>query len=473
MREWVLRSLFAVSLPNAAQSGEDGGNCIETIRHLPDTRRHARGLGSVGVPRVSFTLLIAGLALRSPALAQAPAPAPGAAAAAKGAPEQIPLAQAAPAEPLDEVVVVASTPTRGAELPASQVAGSVQRLGADEIRATHGTTLADVLQQNMAGISLNETQGSPFLPDVSYRGFTASPLLGLPQGLAVYQNGIRLSEPFGDTLAWDLVPEFAIQEATLVTGLNPTYGLNALGGALSLRMKDGFSSSGAHATFSFGSFGRLRGSLEAGLERAGWAVYAGGDALRETGWRDHSPSNLQRLYVDVRRREASYELALNATLAHSVLTGNGPAPLELLEERRQAVFTYPDETHTALALLGAEGSWSLYRALELSATAFFRSSIRRTLNGDAAELGPCPQDASVLCDAEEDEGARAGEGDLEPIPSASGGAIPAEAGGRCSVQQHAHGQRFGGWNAAARLATSSVRAKKSVHARPLRGPRSE
>ena len=124
-------------------------------------------------------------------------------------------------------------------------------------------------------------------------------------------------------------------------------------------MKDGFSSSGAHALASFGSFGRLRGSLEAGIERAGWAIYAGGDALRETGWRDHSPSDLQRLYVDVRRREASYELALNATLAHSALTGNGPAPLELLEERRQAVFTHPDETHTALALLGAEGSWSL------------------------------------------------------------------------------------------------------------------
>lgn len=401
------------------------------------------GLESAAVVRARSSLLIAGLAYGSSAVAQSRAVAPGVAAPGAAALPAVADSQEPqePEEPLVEVVVVvASTPTRGAELPESQVAGSVQQVGAEQIRSAHGTTLADVLQQNVAGISLNESQGSSFMPDVSYRGFTASPLLGLPQGLAVYQNGTRLNEPFGDTLAWDLIPEFAIQEATLVTGLNPTYGLNALGGALSLRMKNGFSASGVHAMGSVGSFGRLRGSLEAGVERAGWAMYAGGDALGERGWRDHSPSSLQRLYLDVRRREESYEVALNATLAHSALTGNGPAPLELLEERRQAVFTYPDETHTTLALLGAEGSWSLYRGLELSATAFFSSSIRRTLNGDAAELGPCPQDPGVLCEADQEDDAAAEPGEqgevdalgIEPVTSASGGAIPAEAGGEAA-----------------------------------------
>jgi outer membrane receptor protein involved in Fe transport len=322
-------------------------------------------------------------------------------------------------EPLAEVVIIASTPLRGAELPEEHYAGSVQRASATDIHRARGATLADALERNLAGITLNETQGSPFMPDLNYRGFTASPLLGLPQGLAVYQNGTRLNEPFGDTLAWDLIPEFAIREATLVTGLNPTYGLNALGGALSLRMKDGFSFQGARASALGGSFERWRGMIEAGFERGGWAAYAGGDVLHETGWRDHSPIDMRRLYTDLRHRTEHGELALNATLANTALTGNGPAPLELLDERRQAVFTYPDQTKTALALLGAEAAWSLAQALDLSATAYFRASSRRTFNGDAAELEPCDDEPGVLCE----------EGEPEPVPSTGGFPIPASAGG--------------------------------------------
>ncbi len=32
-------------------------------------------------------------------------------------------------------------------------------------------------------------------------------MLGTPQGLAVYQNGVRINEVFGDTVNWDLIPE--------------------------------------------------------------------------------------------------------------------------------------------------------------------------------------------------------------------------------------------------------------------------
>jgi iron complex outermembrane receptor protein len=340
---------------------------------------------------------------------------------------QVPLAssgiEASAREPLAEVVIVASTPLGGAELEHEQFAGSVQRVDGEQIHATRGATLADVLEQNLAGVTLNESQGSPFMPDLNYRGFTSSPLLGLPQGLAIYQNGTRLNDPFGDTIAWDLIPEFAIDEATLVTGLNPIYGLNALGGALSLRMKDGFSFQGARASVLGGSFGRLRGTLEAGLQRDGWAVYAGGDVLRETGFRDHSPARARRLYTDVRHRTAQHELALNATLASSALTGNGPAPLDLLAERRQAVFTYPDETQTSLALVTAEAGWSPTPALELRATAFVRGSARHTLNGDAAELAACDDEPDVLCE----------EDDPEPVLGPGGGPIPASTGGGAAI----------------------------------------
>jgi iron complex outermembrane recepter protein len=326
-------------------------------------------------------------------------------------------------EPLAEVVIVASAPLRGAELTESRVAGSVQRVDGDQIHATRGATLADVLQQSLAGVTSNDSQGSPFMPDLSYRGFTSSPLLGLPQGLAIYQNGTRLNEPFGDTIAWDLIPEFAIDEATLITGVNPTYGLNALGGALSLRMKDGFSFEGARLGALGGSFGRWRGSVEAGLQRDGWAAYASGDVLRDAGYRDHSPSAARRLYADARRRTEHHELALNVSLANSALTGNGPAPLALLRERRRSVFTYPDETKTSLALVTAEAGWSPAAALELSATAFVRASARHTFNGDAAELEPCDDEPDALCS----------EGEPDPVLGASGGPIPVSAGGDAAI----------------------------------------
>lgn len=385
------------------------------ILHPGQRRPHALAAAvrrwPVRVPRVIEHGLVWGAAWAPPALAQMTTP---------------PQIQQVAFGPLAEVVIVASAPLRGAELAEDHVAGSVQRVDEEQIHATRGATLADVLQQNMAGVTLNESQGSPFMPDLSYRGFTSSPLLGLPQGLAIYQNGTRLNEPFGDTVAWDLIPEFAIEEATLLSGLNPTYGLNALGGALSLRMKDGFSFEGARLGVLGGSFGRLRGTLEAGVQRNGWAAYAGGDALREAGYRDHSPAAAGRFYADVRRRSEHHELALSATLANSSLTGNGPAPFELLAERRRAVFTYPDETKTSLALVTAEAGWSPTDAFELTATLFLRGSLRQTYNGDAFDLEPCEEEPAVLCAEGDEDDDDAGGG---PAFGASGEPIPSSAGG--------------------------------------------
>ena len=96
----------------------------------------------------------------------------------------------------------------------------------------------------MGSVSINSAQGNPLQLDVQFRGFTASPLLGLPQGLAVYQDGARINEPFGDSVNWDLLPESAVASITLAGGANPVYGLNTLGGALVVDMKTGFSYQG-------------------------------------------------------------------------------------------------------------------------------------------------------------------------------------------------------------------------------------
>ncbi len=58
---------------------------------------------------------------------------------------------------------------------------------------------------------MQEVAGNPFQPDFYFRGFDASPVSGTPQGLAVYQNGVRINEAFGDTVNWDLIPTSAVK----------------------------------------------------------------------------------------------------------------------------------------------------------------------------------------------------------------------------------------------------------------------
>jgi hypothetical protein len=92
--------------------------------------------------------------------------------------------------------------------------------------------------------------GNDFQPDVSFRGFAASPLLGTPQGLSVFQDGVRINEAFADVVNWDLLPQNAIASMQLLPGSNPVFGLNTLGGALTLSMKDGFRNAGVGAQVS-------------------------------------------------------------------------------------------------------------------------------------------------------------------------------------------------------------------------------
>src|SRR4029077_3785410 len=133
-----------------------------------------------------------------------------------------------------------------------------------EIINSGAVNLADFLNRRLTSVYVNEVQGNPFQPDVNYRGYTASPLLGTPQGLSVYMDGVRLNQPFGDVVSWDLIPRIAISETTLIPGSNPLFGLNTLGGALSIETKDGNTKPGTLLTLSGGSYGRKNVEFEHG-----------------------------------------------------------------------------------------------------------------------------------------------------------------------------------------------------------------
>jgi hypothetical protein len=80
---------------------------------------------------------------------------------------------------------------------------------------------------------------------------------------------------------------------------NPVCGLNALGGALNVQMKNGFTYDGAEADVSGGSFGQILGEFQYGKRAGNTSVYVAGSGLHQDGWRDLQSSDIQNFYGDV------------------------------------------------------------------------------------------------------------------------------------------------------------------------------
>ena len=187
---------------------------------------------------------------------------------------------------------------------------SVNVVDTGQIKQTRSLNISDALQQYVPGIIVNEVAGNPFQPNVQFRGFVASPVAGTPQGLAVYQNGVRINEAFGDTVNWDLIPTAAIRSVTVVTN-NPAFGLNALGGAVNVQMKDGFNYHGAEIDTMGGSFGRIQSSAQWGKQIDNFAVYGALEGLHDDGFRNFSASDVRRFYGDVGYSNDGSEFHLN------------------------------------------------------------------------------------------------------------------------------------------------------------------
>ena len=277
-------------------------------------------------------------------------------------------------------------------------AGHAQSADGDAVAASGSLDLGDFLKRRMASVFVNEAQGNPLQPDVQYRGFVGSPLLGLPQGIAVYQDAVRVNEPFGDTVSWALIPVSAIDRVALATGANPLFGLNALGGAVAVYTKDGFGHPGAGATLRVGDFGRrsLTGDLGAALGER-WGFFGTASTLREDGWRDYSPTAADQAFAKLSWRSGTARLDASLAAAATDLVGNGAAPVALLAERRSAVFTRPDRTRNDLAALNLRASAEPRPRLAVAAAAYRRRSDIATYNGDDSDYAACEDAAALLC----------------------------------------------------------------------------
>lgn len=269
--------------------------------------------------------------------------------------------------------------------------------GADISRAGAPDVLG-AITRGMAGVTLQDAQGNPWQPNLVYRGFTASPLQGQAQGLAVYLDGARFNQPFGDTVAFDLLPEAAIRSFTLLDS-SAVYGLNALGGAMLFETKTGLTDPGLEASLTGGRFGAREASIAGGLKRGDVSAFGAFQYSHEDGWRDHSPSTLYNGYFDLGFDTATGGMHMKLIGADTDLTGNGVAPVELLAADRRAVFTWPDNSRARYGRVSLHPWLALGDRTRIEATLYAQQTKLRTVNGDAADIEACEEEdeAGLLC----------------------------------------------------------------------------
>jgi iron complex outermembrane recepter protein len=315
------------------------------------------------------------------------------------------VAQAAvtPANPpavtvLPEVEVVAATPLLGSGVDRSKVPAQTQVLTDQDITRDGNADALRALNEQVPGVTLDAAAGNPFQPSLFYHGFQASPLQGNPQGLAVYLNGARFNQAFGDTVNWDLIPDLAIERMDLV-GSNPVFGLNALGGALSVQMKNGFTYHGAEFDLLGGSFAKYQGELQYGVQSGNVAGYVAASGLHEGGWRDLQSSDLGNFFGDLGWRGNRGEVHVNLTAAQTRLNGPGTSPVELLAADPAAQFTAPNLITNNYIQVNMTGAYEISDTTSLQGNVYYDYFLQKVANGNVPDVTPCNDGSGFLCES--------------------------------------------------------------------------
>lgn len=306
---------------------------------------------------------------------------------------------------LAEVEVVSNTPLGATGLELKRISGNVQSVEDEDIRRHEAISLADFMNRRLQSVNINDTQNNPYQPDISYRGFNASPVLGTPVGISVYQDGVRINEAFGDTVNWDLIPQMAIANMEVQPGSNPLYGLNTLGGALSIRTKSGSSHPGFSAQALGGSFGRQQYQAEYGGSHDQFDWYFAGNIFDDGGWRPYSPTSVNQGFGKIGWEDDKTDLDLSFTFAGNAMQGVGPTQQDYLKQDWQAINTAPDHTRNTLYFVNLKGNHRFNDYLQLSGNAYNRNNDNYTSNSNTsqcdswqypANLQTCQSDGNTI-----------------------------------------------------------------------------
>ena len=285
--------------------------------------------------------------------------------------------------------IVPTTPLGGGEIDAAKSPFAVWQTGSQDIQNFNNSTLPDTLARQAPGVTVGNLSGNDFQPDLSYRGFDATAVSGTPIGLAVYQNGVRINEAFGDTVNWELIPENAIDRTAIIAG-NPIFGLNALGGAVTVTMKNGFTWQGFEADLRGGSFGRAQEEIQFGKQVGNYSVYMAATQINDGGWRTDGNSQVTNFYGDVGYKANGFESHLQLTVGSSQLGAAAFTPLQLLQNNWGSVYTVPQTTYNKMAMVQWNGAYAYSPTLSFQGNAYFRAFNQSHVDGNPTDLEACP-----------------------------------------------------------------------------------
>jgi iron complex outermembrane recepter protein len=303
-----------------------------------------------------------------------------------------------PSLTLPPLTIIGTSPLLGSGVDRDTVPAETNALKGDDL-TRGGTAPPDpvrALNEQVGGVNLDSASGNPYQPSLFYHGFEASALQGTPQGLAVYVNGVRFNQAFGDTVNFDLLPNMAIDQMNL-EGSNPVFGLNALGGALNVRLKNGFTYQGGEIEASGGSFDTLGLNFQYGKQSGDTAVYVAASGMHQDGWRDLQSSNLENFYGDIGWRGNTGELHFNVLAANTVLNGPGTSPVELLAADPAAQFTGPNQISNRFVQISLSGNLQISDTVSIQAATYFNNFLQRVTNGNAPNDTPCNDGSGLLC----------------------------------------------------------------------------
>jgi outer membrane cobalamin receptor len=288
-----------------------------------------------------------------------------------------------PATQLDlpQVLVIGTTPLPGIGLPPEEVPANVQTLSQSEIRGTRAVEPAGALNRVLGSANVNDTQGNPFQVDLNFRGFTASSVLGTPQGLSVFVDGVRANEALGDTINWDLIALNTIANVSVMPGSNPLFGLNTLGGAVSVTTKSGFEFPGTEAEVTGGSFGRQAFSAETGGHGQVVDYFLAGNVFKQDGWADHSPSRVRQSFAKTGYQDTVTDVDLSFSFADNHLEGSQTLPRSWLDTPTQT-YSWPDIQTNRLYALNLKGSHYLSKDLLLAGDVYYRQLTTTVFNSN-------------------------------------------------------------------------------------------
>lgn len=339
---------------------------------------------------------------------------------------------------LEEIVVVGVTPVPGFKVDKDKVPGNIQTLESSDLKRNGAASTLGALDQQVSSVNLNDTLADPFQPEVLFRGFEASPVLGTPQGVAVYQNGVRINEAFGDTVNWDLIPDIAIDRLDVLSATS-VFGLNALGGAASITMKNGFTAPGFDLTLSGGSFNQRQAQAEYGVDDGTLGAYAAVNAAREGGWRHYARDRIKQYYLDFSFHKDDLTADLSYARGNNRLFGQGAAPVQSLALSSENVFTGPQNNIDNVDMITLNTAYDFTPTTALSGVIYFRNFRQTVANGDNSDYAACDEAVApgLLCD-----------GDYV-LTDTAGGSIPDITNGGTTVigqndYESIHSQTWGG-----------------------------